>query len=134
MKTILLVLFTISASIVLCAQGELQFEPGKSRAVLPFQLINNLIFIPVEVNGVEMTFMLDSGVEETILFSLADTDEVSFTNVETIRLRGLGSQQYIECLKSSDNWLKFRGMFAENHEYISYWIKILIFRLMLGFP
>jgi hypothetical protein len=36
-----------------------------------FQLINNLVFIPINVNGVELTF-LDSGVKETILFSLEE--------------------------------------------------------------
>jgi hypothetical protein len=42
-----------------------------NKVKIPFQLINNLVFIPINVNGVELTF-LDSGVKETILFSLEE--------------------------------------------------------------
>jgi hypothetical protein len=40
-----------------------------NKVKIPF-LINNLVFIPINVNGVE--FLLDSGVKETILFSLEE--------------------------------------------------------------
>jgi hypothetical protein len=43
-----------------------------NKVKIPFQLINNLVFIPINVNGVELTFLLDSGVKETILFSLEE--------------------------------------------------------------
>ena len=32
------------------------------KTTIPFQFINNLIFIPVNVNGVDLTFLLDTGV------------------------------------------------------------------------
>ena len=57
----------------------------------------------MQVNGVELTFLLDSGVEETILFSLQDKDQVEFNQVETIKLKGLGNATYVEGLKSSMN-------------------------------
>lgn len=50
-------------------------EFGKAtKAVIPFQLINSLIFIPVQLNGVNLTFLLDSGVANTIIFSTQDKD------------------------------------------------------------
>ena len=72
------------------------------KTTIPFQLINNLIFIPVNINGVDLTFLLDSGVNETILFSL-DQKEVNFNNVEKINFSGLGESINIEGLKSENN-------------------------------
>ncbi len=42
------------------AQSGFQFETHKDKVVIPFQLINNLIFIPIQVNGIELNFLLDS--------------------------------------------------------------------------
>ncbi|GAA3771660.1 hypothetical protein GCM10022423_27240 [Flavobacterium ginsengiterrae] len=78
-------------------------------------MINNLIFIPIKVNGIELNFLLDSGVEETILFSMDEMKEVKFNNVEKIRLRGLGSENEIEGLKSTKNTFETHGLKSENH-------------------
>jgi hypothetical protein len=48
---------------------------------------------------------LDTGVDETILFSLEDKKEVRFFNTERILLKGLGSQEAVEGLKSTNNLL-----------------------------
>jgi hypothetical protein len=106
-----LLLFSLSIS----AQGV--FYPKKSfnKVRIPFKLINNLVFIPINVNGVELNFLVDSGVHETILFSLEDKNEVSLKNVEKIMLRGLGSEQAIEGLKSEGNLLELNGMESTNH-------------------
>jgi hypothetical protein len=48
------------------------FDSKKVNKVkIPFQLINNLVFIPINVNGVELTFIGFWG-KETILFSLEE--------------------------------------------------------------
>lgn len=91
------------------------FENGINKAVIPFKFINNLIFIPIKVNGVELNFLLDSGVEETILFSMDEKKEISFSKVEKIRLRGLGSEESIEGLKSTNNILEINGSKSINH-------------------
>lgn len=98
------------------SQSVFHIENNKNRVVIPFQLINNLIFIPINVNGEQLTFLLDTGVEETILFSLDDKSEVSFYNVKKIKLRGLGGANAIEALKSSKNKLEINGLVDENHE------------------
>ncbi|MFN8274021.1 MAG: PDZ domain-containing protein [Flavobacteriaceae bacterium] len=100
----------------LWAQEGFVFEPGKRKTVIPFQLINNLMFIEVHVNGVPLHFLLDSGVEETILLSLEDKSEVRFNQVEKIKLRGLGSADAIDGLKSSDNVLSFDGLSDAHHD------------------
>ena len=42
---------------------------GKKFEKVNFKLINNLIIIPIEVNGAELSFILDSGVSKPILFN-----------------------------------------------------------------
>ncbi|HWS60854.1 MAG TPA: aspartyl protease family protein [Flavobacterium sp.] len=73
------------------------------------------MFIPIKVNGVELHFLLDSGVEETIMFSMEDKKEVNFYNIEKIELRGLGSENSIEGLKSTNNVLEINGLKYSNH-------------------
>lgn len=87
---------------------------GQSRFNLPransdkikFQLIDNLIIIPVEVNGVKLSFLLDSGVSKPILFNITNIDTLQVNNVETVFLRGLGGGEPVEALKSQNNIFK----------------------------
>ena len=97
------------------AQQGFQFENEINKVSVPFKLINNLIFVPIKVNGVELNFLLDTGVTETILFSLEDKKEVLFSNTEKILLRGLGNQVAVEGLKSSNNKLEFSSLKMPNH-------------------
>ncbi len=113
-KTIVLGFLFFYVLPVLGQEGFL-FEKDVDKVVIPFKFINNLIFIPIKVNGVELNFLMDSGVEETILFSMEDKKEVSFFNVEKITLRGLGSEESIEGLKSRNNTLEVNGLKSTNH-------------------
>ena len=78
-----LLLLGLFLSIFVNAQNSFELINTK-KAVIPFQLINNLIFIPINVNGAELTFLLDTGVSETILFSL-ENKELKLINVEKIK-------------------------------------------------
>lgn len=93
------------------------FDKGIEKVTVPLVLINNLVFIPIKVNGVELNFLLDTGVEETILFSLEDNPDVKFYNSEKITLRGLGSEVAIEGLKTTNNILELEGL-KSNHQLI----------------
>lgn len=99
-----LFLLTLFFSVFIDAQNNFELVNVK-KAVIPFKLINNLIFIPVNVNGAELTFMLDTGVAETILFSL-DNKEVKFENVEKIKFSGLGGNVSIDGFKTDRNIAK----------------------------
>ncbi|KIC02769.1 retropepsin-like aspartic protease [Flavobacterium sp. PL02] len=97
------------------AQDGFVIDGHTNKISIPFKLINNLIFVPIKVNGVELNFLLDSGVDDTVLFSLEDKKEVNFFNVEKIRLRGLGAEEAIEGLKSTNNTLDINGLKSTNH-------------------
>ncbi len=68
-----LLLMSLFLSIFMYAQNSFELINAK-KAVIPFKFINNLIFIPVTVNGAELTLLLDTGVAETILFSLENKE------------------------------------------------------------
>lgn len=93
--TILLLGISISA------QNNFEIKNSK-KVVIPFKLINNLIFIPITVNGVELTFLLDTGVAESTLFSL-ENKEMKLTNLEKMNFSGLGGDVSIEGYKSDHN-------------------------------
>ena len=97
------------------SQQGFQFEKEANKISVPFKLINNLVFVPIKVNGIELNFLLDTGVVETILFSLEDKKEVRFFNIEKILLKGLGSQEAVEGLKSTNNILEFSSLKNRNH-------------------
>ncbi|MGR3854258.1 PDZ domain-containing protein [Chryseobacterium indologenes] len=96
-----LFLLGLLLSIFVSAQNTFELINTK-KAVIPFKFINNLIFIPVNVNGAELTFLLDTGVSETILFSL-ENKEVKLSNVEKVKFSGLGGSLSIDGLKSERN-------------------------------
>ncbi|WP_333601315.1 PDZ domain-containing protein [Flavobacterium sp.] len=91
-------------------------DKAKKKVVIPFKLINNLIFIPIKVNGEELTFLLDTGVEETILFSLDDKEQIKFFHIEKLKLKGLGSNEAVDAYKSSKNKLDANGYTDLDHE------------------
>ncbi len=98
LKLLLLFIFVLGN-----AQNDgFKFQEDVKKEVIPFKLINNLIFIPITVNGVELTFLLDTGVAETLLFSL-ENKEINFYDVEKMKFSGLGGNLEIEGLKSIKN-------------------------------
>ena len=113
-KTVILCFLFIYGLPTLGQEGFI-FQKNVDKVEIPFKLINNLIFIPIKVNGIELNFLLDSGVDETLLFSMDDKKEVSFFNVEKVTLRGLGSEASIEGLKSQNNTLEVPGLKSTGH-------------------
>ncbi|KFF19101.1 retropepsin-like aspartic protease [Flavobacterium hydatis] len=115
MKRKITLFFLQMISFTAFAQNGFVIDEHTNKISIPFKLINNLIFVPIKVNGVELNFLLDSGVDDTVLFSLEDKKGVNFFNVEKIRLRGLGAEEAIEGLKSTNNTLDINGLKSTNH-------------------
>jgi phosphoribosyl 1,2-cyclic phosphodiesterase len=83
----LVVLFTI----IFCANSQNGFrfqEKSQTKQRVSFQLINNLIVIPVAINGKKISFILDTGVHKTVIFNLSKNDSFGLLNREKIILRG----------------------------------------------
>ena len=108
--------FLLLFSIFINAQNSFEIFNDKKKVTIPFRQINNLTFINMKVNDVDLTFLLDTGVSETLLFSL-ENKEVQFKNAEKIRFTGLGGSDYIEGIKSTHNKIFINKDFGDsNHE------------------
>ncbi|AZB28145.1 PDZ domain-containing protein [Chryseobacterium balustinum] len=99
-------------SIFMNAQNKFEIK-NVNKVVIPFKLINNLIFIPININGAELTFMLDSGVTENTIFSLEDK-EIKLSAMEKMRFSGLGGNRSIEGFKSDLNTGKIGKNFVND--------------------
>ncbi|RKE98268.1 retropepsin-like aspartic protease [Ichthyenterobacterium magnum] len=108
--------------------------PRKDSDKIRFQLIDNLIIVPVEVNGIKLSFLLDSGVSKPILFNITNTDSLQINNVETIYLRGLGGGEPIEALKSKRNFFKIGNALNVNQDIYVVFDNAINFTPRLGVP
>lgn len=100
----LLLLFLLINSTLLFAQT-FSLPEGKKNITIKFKLVNNLMVIPVSVNGKELSFILDTGASDNLLFSVEEIDSLQVKNVTPIKIRGLGSDGLIDALKSEGNFL-----------------------------
>ena len=134
MKVFLCITCFILYSNFISAQNGFHFLTPKKKVSIPFKLINNLIIIPIQINGVELNFLLDTGVEETILFSLDEKEEIQLNNVEKIKLRGLGHEDSIEGLKSTGNTLSLYGLEKTEQVVLIVLNEAMNFSSSLGVP
>ena len=132
-KIYLLIIFCYPFMISFSQEG-FQFMTNKKKIVIPFQLCNNLIVIPIELNGVELNFLLDTGVEKTVLFTLEGRDSLKFNNVEKIKIKGLGNGNSIDGLLSKENKLKVKNLVDDNHEVYIILDQDINFSSQLGIP
>ncbi len=129
----LIVLFFL-CSIFSDAQEGFVFNSKKNKITIPFQFINNLIFIPIIVNGIEFNFLLDTGVEETVMFGLEDDETSSFKNTEKIQLKGFGNDDYVDGLKSINNQMICKNFIDNNHELYIILDQNFNFSAQVGIP
>lgn len=86
----------------------------KSKQRISFKLINNLIVMPLEINGQKLSFILDSGVSKTILFNISQNDSIGLNDVERVELRGLGDGESVKALLSKNNKISINNIVSTN--------------------
>lgn len=116
------------------AQGKFTLQNGAMDKI-SFKLINNLIVIPVEINGVELSFLLDTGVSKPIIFNFLNvTEELQVNNAERIYLRGLGEGDTVEALRSKRNIFRIGDAINVNQDLYAIFDPALNFAPRLGVP
>lgn len=118
----------------LFSQEGFQILNDKNKITVPFKLLNNLIILPVEVNGVSLNFLIDTGVEQSILFSLDETDEVQFEQIEKIKIKGFGINDAFDGFKSVKNTLKINDFVDYNHTLFLVLDQNINISSQVGFP
>lgn len=81
-----------------------------------FQFINNLIVIPIEINGKELNFILDTGVNKTIVFNASPQDSILLRNKRKIKLQGLGRGESVDAVISENNRFRLGNMIRNNQK------------------
>ncbi|WP_207435846.1 retropepsin-like aspartic protease [Sabulibacter ruber] len=100
-------------------EDELKFKHGRKKVKIPFQLIHNLVVIPVQINNSKpLNFVVDTGVDRTLLMEIGQFDTVSLNNVENLYLKGLGKGAGIQAILSSGNRMQFAGVEANNQKVL----------------
>lgn len=125
------ILIFIVNCLQLSAQGGFYLKENKSKKI-DFQLISNLIIIPVEVNNVPLSFVLDTGVSKPILFNITETDSVGLGNTKSFFLYGLGGDGKLNALKSTGNALKIGNVTLFNKDLFVVYDKDINFTPRLG--
>lgn len=127
-----LVIVCFCASI--SAQTGFFLQNNKKKSRIPFRLVNNLPIVEVEINGSTLSFILDTGVRSSILFSLEASDSVQFRNTSPLFLQGLGAGGTIEALKSLNNKVKVGDAMDWNHSIYIIFDSSLNFSPRMGIP
>ncbi len=84
-------------------QGVFHLPPGEKSLKIPVEVINNLIIVPLTINGSEFSFLLDTGVKSNVLFSIDENEDFKLNDAVTIYLTGAGDGDPIEAIKSQHN-------------------------------
>lgn len=134
-KGILLVLLFFSFLNFSFSQGKFLIQNKKQTDKIKFKLINNLIVIPIEINGVTLSFLLDTGVTKPMIFNFLNvSDTLKIKNTEKIFLRGLGEGKSVEALKSINNIVKIGEAINLNQDLFAIYDTNLNFAPRLGIP
>lgn len=116
------------------SQDNFFIQNKKKSDKIKFKLINNLIVVPVEINGVTLSFLLDTGVSKPIIFNFLNvSDTLRIKNTEKIFLRGLGEGESVEALKSENNIVKIGDAIKLNQDLYAIYDSNLNFAPRLGF-
>jgi hypothetical protein len=114
-KTFLFLAISFITTFCTNSQNGFHFEEeSQKKQRVSFQLINNLIVIPVTINGQKLSFILDTGVTKTIIFNLSQHDSISLLNTKKITLRGLGDGEPVTAILSKKNKMRVQGLLANN--------------------
>lgn len=117
------------------SQSKFVVQNKKQSNKIKFKLINNLIVVPVEINGVTLSFLVDTGVSKPIIFNFLNvSDTLKIKNTEPIYLRGLGEGESVKTLKSINNIFKIGDAINFNQDLYAVYDAHLNFAPMLGVP
>ncbi|WP_375559811.1 aspartyl protease family protein [Bernardetia sp. OM2101] len=86
---------------------------------MKFKLINNLIIIPVKINGSDtLHFILDSGVQNMLITELGVGDGLKVDYIKEIELSGLGAGEKLVAYASPNNNFDISGIIGHHQDLL----------------
>lgn len=134
MKIKIYIFLSLLFSFPVVGQEGFFWNSNKNRIEVPFQYVFNLIVVPVEINNVKLNMLLDSGSEQSIIFSLPENDSLQFKNTKKIFARGLGLDDSIEGLHSQNNTANINGYKNSDFKLLIILNQDINFSPRLGIP
>ena len=98
---------------------ELYFSNPRQRSIrLPFKSINNLIIIPIQINGSDtLNFILDTGINTSIICELSTGENLNLNYARKIQLQGLGTGTPLAAIHAFGNEINVSGIKGINQDY-----------------
>ena len=114
LQLFLILFFGICINIRSQSEGFRMMNSMKTYEDIRFKFINNLIVIPIQVNDKKLNFILDSGVNKTIVFNSSRVDTILSNFEYKYKLKGLGKGLPVNAVVSKNNRFKINNLIAVN--------------------
>lgn len=129
-----LIFLLLIISLFAFSQEGFKFHKGINGDKVKFKLANNLIILPVVINGIELSFIVDTGVGAVIIFSTLDKNVLELKNASKIYLKGLGDGDPIEAIKSTGNEINIGKTISTDQTVYLVFDESIDFSPKMGFP
>jgi len=93
------------------SQSSMQLLKNRKKQKLHFEFINNVIVIPVSLNGKKLSFILDTGAKNTILFGSSNSDSLVLNDQIKTKISGLSGKP-INAIISRNNRIQIKNIFG----------------------
>ena len=100
-------------SLLLHAQSKF-ILPSHSKGKVAYELASNVIIIPIEIEGVELSFLVDTGVGRTLIFDTHKAKQLGFEQDNPVYLSGLGDQPSLEAYQVTLPRLNISDIYIDN--------------------
>src|SRR5262245_19745585 len=114
--------YLIVAFLVLCSfqsySQALGFSlaDGKTKVQIPIEIYNNLIVVPVVLNGaLPLKFILDTGVRTAILTQKSFTDILNLSYSRKYTISGPGGEKLVDAYVTNNVSLELPGVLGRGH-------------------
>jgi len=91
-----------------------RFLNDKTQTSFKFNLVKNLIVIPVKVNDMELNLILDTGMRSIVLFGQRFARKLDVLEGRTVHLSGYGKKKNRPCKLSLDNEIVIADVLGKN--------------------
>jgi hypothetical protein len=118
-RKLLFVFVCLSIGLTTClGQRPLGFviEEGRSKVDIPFELYNNLVVVPVVLNGMlPLKFVVDTGVQTGILTQKTFSDILNLPYSRKYTIAAPGSEKIVEAYVTNNVTLDLPGIHGTGH-------------------
>lgn len=98
-------------------QNGFELMDGDRSEKVSFDFVNNLIVLEIEVNGIPLSFIVDTGVHKPILFDISPEDSLDVKSPKDILIRGLGQGEPLRAIHSKHNVFKIGHVINRQQDF-----------------